>query len=377
MIVGDYINWVWENGNEFVSFTWRDEDYLLLPLQTLKEALPDGLKVINAKTSRPLGPTTPVKLAFRNDNYVVEEPERESFDPETFPDGMSDVDFARELQQREMAKAGPQYKITDYTDKKEGKKKEDDNMNWLADLEKLEQQAIIEEQDSLFLALKLQAEEKKMIEKKKREEEESLSLALAVQMNEMKLAEERELREIMEEASRLLALELEKEEKDSYKKNVGPGYWNTPLGKAPFRRVSLSPYGKDAALYSFVQKKFAASGRTIKSIEYVQNEKLWKNYQREKNKGRQPEVNRFHGTPHTNVDSICAQGFLTSKDVSGRGTTIWSAENASVSVGYAAKGPAADGTHYMFLARVLSSMASISTVRNGHQMYPEYLIAFT
>jgi len=115
----------------------------------------------------------------------------------------------------------------------------------------------------------------------------------------------------------------------------------------------------------------------IISLHYVQNEELWLKYCSSKfDFPNVPEVYRFHGTPFKNIDGICEHGFLTSKDVAGRGTTIWAAENASYSVGYAAKGPASDGTHVMFLAKMLSSTNNISTVKDGSQMYPEYIITF-
>jgi len=125
-----------------------------------------------------------------------------------------------------------------------------------------------------------------------------------------------------------------------------------------------------------VEEKFRACGRQIKVLEYIQNPLVWKNYFECKKSTGIPEVWRFHGTPYTNVEGICATGFLTSKDRSGGGTTIWSAENASYSVGYSSKGPAPDGTLYMFLCRVLSTTATISTVRDQRHMFPEFLIAY-
>jgi len=125
-----------------------------------------------------------------------------------------------------------------------------------------------------------------------------------------------------------------------------------------------------------VEEKFRACGRKIKSLEYVQNERVWKSYVESKKSTGIPEVWRFHGTPYVNVAGICEQGFLTSLDRSGGGTTIWSAENPSYSVGYSNKGPGPDGTLYMFLCRVLSSTASISTVQNQSHIFPEFVIAY-
>jgi len=176
----------------------------------------------------------------------------------------------------------------------------------------------------------------------------------------------------------------EKEEKDVQKLMAeekakraysnGPGYWveGLPKGKS-FRKVAIAP-GTD--LYQMVEEKFRNCGRQIKTLEYVQNPGVWKNYFEAKKSTGIPEVWRFHGTPYLNVEGICGSGFLTSKDRSGGGTTIWSAENASYSVGYSNKGPAPDGTLYMFLCRVLSTTATISTVRDERHMFPEFLIAY-
>jgi len=180
------------------------------------------------------------------------------------------------------------------------------------------------------------------------------------------------------------ALQLQKlEEKEFQKKleierkkheNDGPWYWVHPLLKGEqFRRVAL-PRGHN--VYDMVEEKFKACGRTIKTIEYVQNETTWKAYTREKQRNKFKEVWRFHGTPHTNIDGISARGLLTSLDQSGGGTTIWSAADPSVSVGYSQRGPAPDGTLYMFLCRVLSDMEHISTVQSGSLMYPEFLISY-
>jgi len=206
-------------------------------------------------------------------------------------------------------------------------------------------------------------------------------LALAIQLNEQMDKEADELQKVMEVYNQIIASELQLEENSKYSSTVGPGYWKTALGPNElYRKVPISSKkenGKINELYQYVSQKFASSGRKLTGLWYVQNEKLWFNYitakQSNANVG---EVVRFHGTPVKNVDGICEKGFLTSKDVSGRGTTIWSAEAPSYSVGYAAKGPAADGTHTMFLARVLSNQATISTVQNGSWMYPEYVIAF-
>jgi len=164
------------------------------------------------------------------------------------------------------------------------------------------------------------------------------------------------------------------EEKAKRAEASGPGgYWSElPKGKS-VQRVAIAP---GHTLYQMVQDKFKNSGREIKTLEYVQNPEVWKKYSEAKKSTGTPEVWRFHGTPYTNVDGICANGFLTSKDQSGGGTTIWSAENASYSVGYSSKGPAPDGTLYMFLCRVLSTTATVSTVRDQTHMFPEFLIAF-
>jgi len=154
----------------------------------------------------------------------------------------------------------------------------------------------------------------------------------------------------------------------------GPGYWVEALPKGKtYRRVPLAP-GTD--LYHMVEEKFRNCGRQIKTLDYVQNPVVWKNYFEAKKSTGIPEVFRFHGTPYNNVDGICATGFLISKDRSGGGTTIWSAENASYSVGYSNKGPAPDGTLYMFLCRVLSTTATISTVRDQSHMFPEFIISY-
>lgn len=143
-----------------------------------------------------------------------------------------------------------------------------------------------------------------------------------------------------------------------------------------------------------VQSRFSPAQRQIVEIFYVQNELLWRKYAETKFVNPNiPEVYRFHGTPFKNIDSICEHGFLTSKDIAGRGsslifclnflsfcigTTIWSATSPATSVHYAQRGPNFDGTHCMFLAKVLSGMPETvyTTVKSGYMMYPEFLITF-
>jgi len=196
-------------------------------------------------------------------------------------------------------------------------------------------------------------------EEKKRQEqfEKDFKAAKALQETEEK------------ELQRLLT-----EEKTRRAFSDGPGYWveNLPKGKQS-RRVPIAP---GAELYLMVEEKFSKCGRTIKTLDYIQNPTVWKNYFEAKKATGIPEVWRFHGTPYTNVDGICQKGFLTSKDLAGRGTTIWSAEAASYSIGYSNKGPGPDGTLYMFLCRVLSTTATISTVQNQNHMYPEFIITY-
>jgi len=206
----------------------------------------------------------------------------------------------------------------------------------------------------------------------------------AKDLERLMAAEEKKRKAALEESYRT-ATKLQAEEDAEFKKRIekeksqheilyGPGYWSEPLKyHEKWRRVPVSP---DLELYGMVETKFRESGRKISSLEYVQNPKLWKTYVEAKRATNIPEVMRFHGTPYKNVDGICAQGILTSKDVSGGGTTIWSAENPSYSVGYSNKGPAPDGTLYMFLCRVLSTTATISTVRDSAHIFPEFVIAY-
>jgi len=195
--------------------------------------------------------------------------------------------------------------------------------------------------------------------KKKRQEQFEKDFRAAKEMQE---TEEKEFQKLLAE------------EKTKRAFTNGPGYWVEALPKGKqFRRVPVAP-GHD--LYLMVDEKFKLCGRKIKTLEYVQNPAVWKNYFEAKKSTGIPEVWRFHGTPYANVEGICSTGFLTSKDRSGGGTTIWSAENASYSIGYSNKGPAPDGTLYMFLCRVLSTTASISTVRDQSHMFPEFLISY-
>jgi len=241
-------------------------------------------------------------------------------------------------------------------------------------------------------ALKLQEEMKRQVEA---EDEASLALALqlkqeiedekfAAQLKRLFDGEEKKKKDALESDMRA-ALKLQQLEEKEFQKKFdlerkerefdGPFYWVCPLLKnEKYRRVRLPP---NHEVYRMVEEKFTKCGRKIQTIEYVQNERTWKNYINEKRRQKTiKEVWRFHGTPHTNVDGISENGLLTSKDQSGGGTTIWSAEDPNVSVGYSQRGPAPDGTLYMFLCRVLSNMAQISTVQNGALMYPEFLIAY-
>jgi len=197
------------------------------------------------------------------------------------------------------------------------------------------------------------------MKKKKRQELFEKDFRAAKEMQEM---EEKEFQKALAE------------EKARRAYSNGPGYWVEALPKGKqYRRVAIAP-GSD--LYLMVEEKFRNCGRQIKTLEYVQNPITWKNFFEQKKSTGTPEVWRFHGTPYINVEGICNTGFLTSKDRSGGGTTIWSAENASYSVGYSNKGPGPDGTLYMFLCRVLSTTATISTVRDQRHMFPEFLIAY-
>jgi len=222
-------------------------------------------------------------------------------------------------------------------------------------------------------AEQLQTENESMqlvMEMQQQFQDEDYSAQLAFQLNEQFMNDELSRSTIDE----LLAKDMQDQEYETGRMEKGPGYWNQALNGKHFQRIRLSP---DSPLYAFVQQKFVSTGKTIQYIEYVQNETVWYAYLQSKfNNPTIPEVYRFHGSPHSNIDGISLSGFLTSRDVSGGGTTIWSAEAPTVSVGYASKGPAPDGTHFMFLAKVLSVTPNVSTVRDGTHMYPEFLIAF-
>jgi len=250
-----------------------------------------------------------------------------------------------------------------------------------------------------MVAQRLQAEEAKneAERKRKRDAEEKRDFELAQklmsELEDEKFAADLERHFKNEERKRKEALEkdmkaakrLQDEEESVYRKLLeeerkkkehagGPGYWVLPLLKdEKFRRV---PIDEDNALWDLVEGKFRECKRKIKSIEFIQNEKVWKQFIEAKRQTGLPEVWRFHGTPFDNVEAICEKGLLTSNDVSGGGTTIWSAENPSYSVGYSNKGPAPDGTLYMFLCRVLSTTATISTVQTGAHIFPEFIIAY-
>jgi len=242
----------------------------------------------------------------------------------------------------------------------------------IAEAKRVEQQWAEQEKEKRRIE-QLQAENASMqtvMEMQQQFQDEEISTQLAFQLNEQFLNDELSRNTIDE----LIAKEMQDQEDEVGRMEKGPGYWNQPLNGNHFQRIRLSP---DSPLYTFVLQKFAPTGRKIQYIEYVQNETVWYAYLQSKyNNPSIPEVYRFHGTPFKNIDGISLQGFLTSKDISGGGTTIWSAEAPTTSLGYAGKGPGPDGTLYMFLAKVLSGMSSVSTVRDGTYMYPEFLIAF-
>ena len=111
---------------------------------------------------------------------------------------------------------------------------------------------------------------------------------------------------------------------------------------------------------------------------------------------------RWHGTPWMNVHrceicctrccshsyvvlSICQQGLLTSCDISGRGTTIWSASESETSEFYATKAGASPcGSYFMFRCRVLqwpydvaeSRPNAYTTVTNSAHILPVYLVQY-
>jgi hypothetical protein len=150
----------------------------------------------------------------------------------------------------------------------------------------------------------------------------------------------------------------------------GPGYWKSALkaGKS-YTRVRLVPGNLE---FQRVASAFEPAGRSILWVEYVQNPSLWARYLEEKETVGIPEVIRFHGTPYSNVDSICAHGLLASLC----GGRIYSAQNPSISIPFSNKGPGPDGVLYMFMCRALTTVPNVSTFTVNAQIFPEFIIAY-
>jgi len=114
---------------------------------------------------------------------------------------------------------------------------------------------------------------------------------------------------------------------------------NSVLWRGGYRLVRLPP---SDPRYAFVTKliRERSTGSpdllTAERIDCIQNRQTWQRFDRSRRAcfPRFQEEWRFHGTPSTNVESICAHGLLTSYDVSGQGTTIWSALDPLVSLSY-------------------------------------------
>jgi hypothetical protein len=341
------------------------EDIILGTDDTLEE-LPEGFYLVNKETGNRFNRKTKVRFAFspgnplffKNTNHVDEDlllaiqlAEQEKAAPAPRPDPNS-ARLAQELQDAEYVRMLLE---------KEAREKE--------------------EAEGIRLAKQLQEEEEKR--RKKMAEDEDLSYAKALELNLQ--FEEEEMRRAMEEYAASIAKRNAKDEEETMKLLrkeglLGPGgYWSRILPeKVPFERKIVE---SGSNLYQIVESRFKKAGRAIVRIETVQNDRVWQTYldAKMKNPSRK-EVYRFHGTPYANVDGICNSGFLVSKDVSGRGTRIWSApdDNPTYSVGYSQKGIAPDGTLYMFLAKVLADQVTTNqwTVDAGAFMYPEFLIVF-
>ncbi|XP_033103909.1 protein mono-ADP-ribosyltransferase PARP12-like [Anneissia japonica] len=112
--------------------------------------------------------------------------------------------------------------------------------------------------------------------------------------------------------------------------------------------------------YSDIQRSFNATCQNkVLKIQRVQNEELWEDYTRKRERmnkrTKQDERRLWHGTREYHVQAICQQNFDFRCSGSSSGTAYgqgsYFARDASYSANYAI--PSNDGKRFMFLAKVL------------------------
>jgi len=272
----------WERSGECVMFTFEKEDFIFFDYQDLQN-LPASLRVLNVRTGNPFHPSTLVKLAFIEGNFLVS---RKQFQPQSYSDhnynanhvvynntnnstSMSFYDRfeVEKLQQQE------DQRIALLIEQEEKDKLLALKLQETQDCElkrnpsahdelyarRLEQ----EERDNILAAKLVEDEENER--KKRLEEEESLSLALALQINEQ--LQQEDLNSMMEDYNFQLAKEFqERDDKMSYSQLMGPGYWEKPLDYGQkFRKVPISQYknygNEEHNLYKFVSQRFTKCGK--------------------------------------------------------------------------------------------------------------------
>ncbi|XP_072114362.1 protein mono-ADP-ribosyltransferase TIPARP-like [Mobula birostris] len=144
--------------------------------------------------------------------------------------------------------------------------------------------------------------------------------------------------------------------------NSSQGYPETWIPMDPNVDFIKVPMALDDKAYGVVYRLFHKTMPETKflilGIQRVQNQFLWDKYKRKKlymsRKTTECEKHLFHGTSPPSIDGICKHNF--DPRVSGRHATLYGqgsyfARKSSYSHRYAR--PSEDGSHYMFLSKVL------------------------
>ncbi|KAM4626660.1 protein mono-ADP-ribosyltransferase PARP14-like [Discoglossus pictus] len=202
-------------------------------------------------------------------------------------------------------------------------------------------------------------------------------------------------------------------------KNVGNSLTLPPQWDPMNEQVKVVVLKTGSSEYTDVQSQFTRTcNKKILQIERIQNQTLWQNYQikkksmDDKNVNMNNEKQLFHGTDPDTVKNVNRNGFNRSfagRNAAAIGNGTYFAVNANYSAQDTYSRPDANGSKYMYLARVLTGMScagkaglvtppaknatdptdlydsvtdnpsgpSMYVIFSDIQAYPEYLITFS